>query len=74
MAYYLRVVMTLLEGKAPEGMTVKEAPLTMAGVILVMSILVIVLGIYPSPIMGISTDASEALFTGLGDYIGAVLR
>jgi formate hydrogenlyase subunit 3/multisubunit Na+/H+ antiporter MnhD subunit len=74
MAYYLRVVMTLLEGNAPKGMAVKEAPLTMAGVILVMSILVIVLGLYPSPIMGISTDASEALITGLGNYIGAVLR
>jgi len=74
MAYYLRVVMTLLDGKAREGMAVKEAPLTMAGVILVMSIIVIALGLYPSPIMGISTDASEALITSLGNYIGAVLR
>jgi proton-translocating NADH-quinone oxidoreductase chain N len=74
MAYYLRVVMTLLDGNASKGLAVKEAPLTMAGVILVMSILVIALGLYPSPIMGISTDASEALITGLGNYIGAVLR
>ena len=74
MAYYLRVVMVLLEGKAPEGMAVKEAPLSMAGVITVMSILIIALGLYPGPIMGISTDASEALITGLGNYIGAVLR
>jgi NADH:ubiquinone oxidoreductase subunit 4 (subunit M) len=66
--------MTLLDGKAPVGKAVKEAPLTMAGVILVMSILVIALGLYPSPIMGISTDASEALIKGLVNYIGAVLR
>jgi proton-translocating NADH-quinone oxidoreductase chain N len=74
MAYYLRVIMTLLDGKAPGGMKVKEAPLTMVGVTLVMSLLVIALGLYPNPIMDISTDASEALITGLVNYIGAVLR
>jgi len=74
MAYYLRVIMALLDGKAAEGMKVKEAPLMMAGVSLVMSILIIALGLYPNPVMGISADASEALITGLANYIGAVLR
>lgn len=74
MAYYLRVIMTLLSGKMLEGKIVKEAPLMMVGVTLVMSILVIALGLYPSSMMGISTDASEALIRGLVNYIGAVLR
>ena len=74
MAYYLRVIMTLLSGKVPEGKVVKEAPLMMVGVTLVMSILVIAFGLYPGPIMGVSADASEALIKGLVNYIGAVLR
>ncbi|MFH0849495.1 MAG: proton-conducting transporter membrane subunit [Candidatus Bathyarchaeota archaeon] len=74
MVYYLKVIMILLDGNVSEGVKVKEAPLMMVGVTTIMAILVVALGFYPNPIMGIATDASEALIKGLVNYIGAVLR
>ena len=51
----------------------KEAPILMVGVAMVMAVLIIVLGFYPSPIVGIASDASKSLIEGLTNYIGAVL-
>jgi multicomponent Na+:H+ antiporter subunit D len=73
MAYYLRVVMILLNGEPIEGMTAKEAPALMLGVTVVMAIIVIVLGFYPDPIMTFASDASQTLIEGLANYIGVVL-
>ena len=73
MAYYLRVLMTLLSGEVEEGLHVTEAPLLMVGVTVVMALLVIVLGLYPGPFISIASDASSALIEGLTNYIGAVL-
>lgn len=73
MAYYLRVVMTLLNGKAPNDSGRKEAPLLMVGVIAFMAVLIVVLGIFPNPILGFASDASNSLLSGLNNYIGAVL-
>jgi multicomponent Na+:H+ antiporter subunit D len=73
MAYYLRVIMVLLSGEAEEGMTAKEAPILMVGVTLVMAVLIIVLGLYPSPVVGIASGASEALIDNISKYIGVIL-
>src|SRR4030042_1123287 len=71
MAYYLRVVMTLLSDNGSKNIKIKEAPLIMVGITSIMAILIVVLGIYPNPIMGISSEASKALIDGLRNYIGA---
>lgn len=73
MAYYLRVIMTFVNGEGMEGVQVKEAPALMLGVTLVMAFLVILFGFFPGPIMGIASDASKSLIEGLGNYIGAVI-
>jgi proton-translocating NADH-quinone oxidoreductase chain N len=73
MAYYLRVLVALLSKKTEETIEAKEAPILMVGVAMVMAMLIIVLGFYPSPIVGIASEASKALIDGLSNYIGAVL-
>jgi len=73
MVYYLRVIMVLLSGEVEEGMTAKEAPILMVGVTLVMAVLIIVLGLYPSPVVGIASSASEALIDNISKYIGVIL-
>jgi formate hydrogenlyase subunit 3/multisubunit Na+/H+ antiporter MnhD subunit len=73
MAYYLRVIMVLLSGEAEEGITAKEAPLLMVGVTMVMAVFIIVLGVYPSPVVGIASKASESLIDNLSMYIGVVM-
>ena len=73
MAYYLRVVMTMTSGEVEEGKKIKEAPTLMVGVTLFMAILIIILGIYPGPILYLASEASGSLINGLGNYIGAVL-
>jgi proton-translocating NADH-quinone oxidoreductase chain N len=73
MAYYLRVLVALLSKKTEETIEAKEAPILMVGVAMVMAMLIIVLGFYPSPIVGIASEASKALIDGLSNYVGAVL-
>jgi len=73
MAYYLRVLIALLSKRTEETIEAKEAPILMVGVAMVMAVLIIVLGFYPSPIVGIASDASKSLIEGLTNYIGAVL-
>ena len=73
MAYYLRVMKTLISTPEDEGLKVKEAPALMVGVTVVMAALIIVFGIYPAPVISFADRASKALVDGLGRYIGAVL-
>jgi len=73
MAYYLRVIMVLLSGEVEEGLTAKEAPLLMVGVTLVMAVLIIVLGVYPSPVVSIASKAAESIVDNLSMYIGVIM-
>jgi formate hydrogenlyase subunit 3/multisubunit Na+/H+ antiporter MnhD subunit len=72
MAYYIRVMQVLL-GSTDEGLRVHEAPKLMVAVTLVMAIIIVFLGVWPAPVIGFATDASEALVNGLSTFIGAVL-
>ncbi len=72
MAYYIRVMQVLL-GSPGEGFRVHEAPVLMVTVTLVMAAIIVFLGVWPAPIIGFATRASEALVDGLSTYIGAVL-
>ena len=73
MAYYLRVLKTLVSKTEDEGLKVREAPLLMVGVTVVMAALIIFFGIYPAPVISFADRASRALVDGLGRYIGAGL-
>ena len=73
MAYYLRVLKTLVSKTEDEGLKVREAPLLMVGVTVVMAALIIFFGIYPAPVISFADRASRALVDGLGGYIGAGL-
>ncbi|MCW3990076.1 MAG: proton-conducting transporter membrane subunit [Candidatus Bathyarchaeota archaeon] len=72
MAYYLRIMQVLL-ASPDEGFKAKEAPVLMVAVTLVMAVLIVFLGVWPAPIIGFATAASEALVNGLSTFIGAVL-
>jgi len=45
----------------------------MVGITLVMTLLVILVGLYPEPMVNLASQASESLFSGLDAYIGAIL-
>lgn len=72
MAYYLKVILIVLDDKVAEGLEVKEAPMLMLGVTLFMSLLIIILGLYPNSLIKIASEASSALVEGLGIHIGVV--
>ncbi|MBN1682753.1 hypothetical protein JW865_04295 [Candidatus Bathyarchaeota archaeon] len=72
MAYYLRVIITLLSGKTVEGSEIKEAPLLMIIVPLLMSFLILVLGIFPEISIDYASKASKTLIEGLSNYIGVI--
>jgi multicomponent Na+:H+ antiporter subunit D len=74
MAYYLRVIMTLVIGSGAKALAAKEAPMLMVGIVSLMAILIVILGIYPNPILRPASDASKSLIEGLGNYIGAVIK
>jgi NADH:ubiquinone oxidoreductase subunit 2 (subunit N) len=73
MAYYLRVIMIMLNNDVAEGLEAEEAPILMLGVTLFMALLIVIFGLFPNPIIGIASDASTALIEGLENYIGVVL-
>ncbi len=72
MAYYLRVMKTLI-GSPDEGFKVNEVAPLMVAVTLVMAGLIVVLGLWPAPAISFATKASETLVNGLNTYIRAVL-
>jgi len=73
MAYYLRVMKTMISKPEGEAMKVTEAPTLMVGVTIVMATLIVLLGLYPTPVLGFAMKASKALVEGMREYIGAVL-
>ena len=73
MAYYLRVLITLFSKPGSEVIESREAPVLMVGVTVVMAALVLALGLYPSPFIGLANKASNALVDGLATYISAAL-
>ncbi len=72
MAYYLRVMKTLIS--EPEGSVggLREAPVLMLGVTVVMAVLIVVFGVWPEPVVAFAGSASEALVTGLDRYVGVI--
>jgi len=72
MVYYIRVMQTLLaSSKTSAGL--HEAPIPMIVVTAVMAVLVVLLGVWPEPLLNMGAQAAESLVTNLGDYIGMVL-
>jgi multicomponent Na+:H+ antiporter subunit D len=72
MAYYIRIMQVLLAPRE-DGLKVHEAPILMTAVTLVMAVIIVLLGVWPAPIIDLATEASKALVDGLSNYIGAVL-
>jgi len=72
MAYYIRIMQVLLAPRE-DGLKVHEAPVLMVAVTFVMAAIIIILGVWPAPIINLATKASSALVEGLSMYIGAVL-
>lgn len=72
MAYYIRIMQVLL-GSPKEGFKAKEAPILMSTVTLAMAVIIVILGIWPAPLISFATSASQSLVEGLSTYIGAVL-
>jgi proton-translocating NADH-quinone oxidoreductase chain N len=73
MGYYLRVIKTLISDPVDSVLETKEAPALMVGVTIVMTLVVILLGLYPEPVVSIAQHAAESLVSGLDAYIGAIL-
>ena len=73
MAYYLRVIKTLIGEPVESVKELKEVPTLMVAVTSIMALLVILFGVYPEPAVHYAKLASEALVSGLSSYIGAVL-
>ncbi len=73
MGYYLNVIKTLISSPVDSVKGAKEAPFMMVGVTIVMTLLVILVGLYPEPMVNLASQASESLFSGLETYIGAIL-
>ena len=72
MAYYIRIMQVLL-GSPKEGFKAKEAPILMLTVTLAMAVIIVILGIWPAPLISFASSASQSLVEGLSTYIGAVL-
>ncbi len=72
MAYYIRIMQVLL-GSPKEGFKAKEAPILMSTVTLAMAVIIVILGIWPAPLINFASSASQSLVEGLSTYIGAVL-
>jgi proton-translocating NADH-quinone oxidoreductase chain N len=65
-AYYLQVIRVLVKPTSPEKFEkVKEAPIIMLLPICMMAILIILLGIYPGPVLDLARRAAQSL-TSIG--------
>jgi len=72
MAYYLPIIIRLIT--RPENPSkLKEAPVSMLIPMCIMAILIIVLGVYPRPILQLAYGASKALIEGWQDYISKII-
>ena len=72
MAYYIRIMQVLL-ASPKEGLKANEAPILMLTVTMAMAAIIVILGIWPAPLINFATSASQSLVEGLSTYIGAVL-
>lgn len=72
MAYYLRVMKTLISVSAGEFGGVREAPGLMLAVTVIMASLIIIFGLWFTPTIEFADRASRALVEGLQNYWGAV--
>ena len=72
MAYYIRIMQVLL-ASPKEGLKAKEAPILMLTVTMAMAAIIVILGIWPAPLISFASSASQSLVEGLSTYIGAVL-
>jgi NADH-quinone oxidoreductase subunit N len=73
MGYYLRVLKTFIA--SPEkDLNVHEAPVLMVIVTMVMAALIVIFGLWPTPVLSFANRAAGALVENLSSYIGAVLR
>jgi len=76
-AYYARVIMTLLSGEPGKDVQVGEASpimvLVTLAMALAMALVIIWLGLFPGGLTALANEATKPLFEGLTQYIGAVL-
>ena len=72
MAYYIRIMQVLL-ASPKEGLKANEAPILMVTVTMAMAAIIVILGIWPAPLISFANSASQSLVEGLSTYIGAVL-
>jgi len=62
--YYLQVIRVLIEPSSPEKLeNVKEASIVMLLPIVIMTILIIVFGIYPDPVLNLAHKAAQSLLS-----------
>jgi formate hydrogenlyase subunit 3/multisubunit Na+/H+ antiporter MnhD subunit len=73
MAYYLRVLKTLVSTPIEEVEEIQEAPPMMLLVTLIMALLIILFGIYPAPTLRYASAASRALVERWERYMAAVV-
>jgi NADH-quinone oxidoreductase subunit N len=73
MAYYLRVIKTLISDPVDSMKGLKEAPKLMVGITVVMTLVVILFGVWPEPVVNFAKSAAEALVNGFNAYIGAII-
>ncbi|KYH37569.1 MAG: hypothetical protein AYL28_005150, partial [Candidatus Bathyarchaeota archaeon B23] len=73
MAYYLRVLKTLVSTPLGEMREAKEAPWMMVAVTLLMAFLILLFGLYPTPAVRYAFASSRALVTRLERYRAAVM-
>jgi len=73
MVYYLRVMKALI-GKPSEALqNAKEAPPLMLGVTVAMATIIIIFGVYPTPLIEYATQAARALTINLPNYIKVII-
>ena len=74
MAYYIRVMKTLISEPDEEIEVMEEAPASMLIVTLIMAALIILFGVYPAPILDFARGASNSLREGLQFYIRTIIQ
>jgi NADH-quinone oxidoreductase subunit M/multicomponent Na+:H+ antiporter subunit D len=73
MVYYLRIMKALVGPPRANLKATKEAPPLMLGVTVAMATLIILFGIWPSPIIEYATEAARSLTTNLPNYIKVII-
>ena len=73
MAYYLRVMKTLVSKPVDAVKGLKEAPALMLAVTVAMATLIILFGVWPEPTAYYANEAAKSLVTNLNRYIGVIM-